>query len=759
MKSLYDTVTTYHALQNAWRIVRAKNAAGGIDGYNVAAFERNLHDNLNQLHSQLASGQWTPEPYLNIEIPKNETEKRKLGLLCIRDKIVQQAIKSGIEPRMEKLFLNISYGYRPEKSAERAIRRTMHDLKKLKGGYIAKLDIDDFFDNIRHERLFSRLKNWLKDNRLLQLIQLCIQMGQVTSNLKWNDVTQGVPQGAVLSPLLANFYLHPFDQFVKAKAPVYIRYADDFIIAAHTEAEVNELIDLLQTVLNEQFFLKLNPAVVKKTDEGVEFLGMVVADTHVTVTKKKKEDLKERIRSLTFSHGSLSGESQKTLAGIRNYYAKLIDEEMLKELDCELMQRLQDLIKRNLRHIASAKILTENLQALEFFSTDSNRRHQQLVQQLCSTYVVYLNRKKQTQSQNQSQPATKEKLIKLKKKQYQKLESAGAELVVSTPGSYIGASYKSIVVKQLGKVIGKSTEALRHITVIGKGISLSSNALMFCMNRKIPIDFFDGKGTQYASVLTPQFVDGTLWTQQSQLPLARKVELASQIIIGKMKNQLNLIKYYHKYHKDVLGNALGEKYVESVLKLKRTLEKAKQYDRTDEQYAKGIMAIEAQGALAYWDYIRTLLSDDKINFERRERQGATDLLNVMLNYGYAILYSRVWKTILAAKLNPSIGILHAPQHGKPTLVYDVVEIFRPQMVDRVVISLVQKNVSLKVKDGLLNEPTKRTLIRSILDRLNRYEKYRKEELTLAQILFRQSQEIAKYIAGEAETFKPYVAKW
>ena len=759
MKSLYDTVTTYHALQNAWRIVRAKNAAGGIDGYNVAAFERNLHDNLNQLHSQLASGQWTPEPYLNIEIPKNETEKRKLGLLCIRDKIVQQAIKSGIEPRMEKLFLNISYGYRPEKSAERAIRRTMHDLKKLKGGYIAKLDIDDFFDNIRHERLFSRLKNWLKDNRLLQLIQLCIQMGQVTSNLKWNDVTQGVPQGAVLSPLLANFYLHPFDQFVKAKAPVYIRYADDFIIAAHTEVEVNELIDLLQTVLNEQFFLKLNQAVVKKTDEGVEFLGMVVADTHVTVTKKKKEDLKERIRSLTFSHGSLSGESQKTLAGIRNYYAKLIDEEMLKELDCELMQRLQDLIKRNLRHIASAKILTENLQALEFFSTDSNRRHQQLVQQLCSTYVVYLNRKKQTQSQNQSQPATKEKLIKLKKKQYQKLESAGAELVVSTPGSYIGASYKSIVVKQLGKVIGKSTEALRHITVIGKGISLSSNALMFCMNRKIPIDFFDGKGTQYASVLTPQFVDGTLWTQQSQLPLARKVELASQIIIGKMKNQLNLIKYYHKYHKDVLGNALGEKYVESVLKLKRTLEKAKQYDRTDEQYAKGIMAIEAQGALAYWDYIRTLLSDDKINFERRERQGATDLLNVMLNYGYAILYSRVWKTILAAKLNPSIGILHAPQHGKPTLVYDVVEIFRPQMVDRVVISLVQKNVSLKVKDGLLNEPTKRTLIRSILDRLNRYEKYRKEELTLAQILFRQSQEIAKYIAGEAETFKPYVAKW
>lgn len=135
------------------------------------------------------------------------------------------------------------------------------------------------------------------------------------------------------------------------------------------------------------------------------------------------------------------------------------------------------------------------------------------------------------------------------------------------------------------------------------------------------------------------------------------------------------------------------------------------------------------------------------------------MLNSLLNYGYAILYSRVWKNILAAKLNPSVGILHAHQSGKPTLVFDVVEIFRPQMVDRVVISLIQKGISLKMCDGLLNEITKRTLIRHVLERLNRYEKFRKEEKTLSEIILKQSQEIADFIAGTSDCFKPYVAKW
>lgn len=756
MRSYFQSLTTLHALQNAWRTVRAKNAAGGIDGFTLSHFEKHLNDNLMELRDELISKTWNPEPYLKVEIAKNETEKRKLGLLCIKDKIVQQAIKMAIEPPLEKIFLNVSYGYRPDKGPERAIRRVMHDLKKQKNGYIAKLDIDNFFDNVNHERLFSRLGNWLQDEETLRLIKLCIQTGVVTPQLKWSEISKGVQQGAILSPLLANFYLHPFDQFASSKAPIYIRYADDFLIATPTEKQTKECVELIKEELYSIFMLQLNKPVIVNFHDGVEFLGIVLSDTKLSVTEKKMITLRERINSIGFIKSSLSAKSIETLRGIKNYYARLLPQEVLKELDCELMNRLNALISRNHPNISSKQELITNLQKIDFFAESSNLNKAQLIQQLGSTYVVHAAKSSVKSPKSAGNNA---KLITQKKKEYQKRENEGAELVVSTPGSYVGASYKGITVKLQGKVINKPSPVLKHITVVGKGVSLSSNALMFCMDHKIPIDFFDGKGKQYASVLSPVFIDETLWNKQLQLPLEQKVELASQIIAGKLKNQQNLVKYYHKYHKDVSTGCLPEKYIEAVLKIDKLIKQAKAYLRTDENYATGLMTLESQGAIAYWAYIRELIADDGVEFVRREHQGATDLVNSLLNYGYAILYSRVWKNLLAAKLNPSIGILHAKQDGKPTLVFDVVELFRAQMVDRVVISLIQKKMTLKMHDGLLNESTKRMLIRHILERLNRYEKFRGEEITFSQIILKQSQEIASFITGDSQEFKPYISKW
>jgi CRISPR-associated endonuclease Cas1 len=154
-----------------------------------------------------------------------------------------------------------------------------------------------------------------------------------------------------------------------------------------------------------------------------------------------------------------------------------------------------------------------------------------------------------------------------------------------------------------------------------------------------------------------------------------------------------------------------------------------------------------------------LLHDDDVDFLKRERQGASDLMNSMLNYGYAILYARVWNVVLLQKLNPSMSVLHVPQAGKPTFVYDVVELFRSQAVDRVVISLIQKGEPLKMNKNMLNDSTKRLLIQNILERLNRYENYRGEEIQFLNIIERQVHEIAVFISGESKIFKPYLAKW
>jgi CRISPR-associated endonuclease Cas1 len=278
------------------------------------------------------------------------------------------------------------------------------------------------------------------------------------------------------------------------------------------------------------------------------------------------------------------------------------------------------------------------------------------------------------------------------------------------------------------------------------------------MEQNIALDFFDSHGKHCASLMSPVSMDGMLWQQQSLLPMERKVTLAGRIILGKLKNQENLIKYYYKYHKETI-DTLSEKYMETVLRIDECINRIKSYKENDNGYASYFMSQEAVAAVAYWDYIRLLLHDDQVDFQKRERQGASDLMNSMLNYGYAILYARVWQAVLSQKLNPSVSVLHAPQPGKPTFVYDIVELFRAQAVDRVVITLIQKGEPLKMNKNLLSEPTKKLLVQNVLERLNRYEKYRGEEIQFVEVIRRQIREIAAFISGENKIYRPYIAKW
>lgn len=750
-KSLCMPVT----LRSAWKVVKSKNSAGGVDGLSVDTFEDNLAVNLDTLRRDLIDKQWNPEPYLRVEIEKKgSAEKRKLGLLSVRDKIVQQSIKSLIEPRLEKLFLNNNYGYRPGKGPAKAVHRTMHFINHNKDGWIAKLDIENYFDTIQHERLFLRLKNLLKDEEIIRLIELSVKTGMVSAhNLKWNETTKGIPQGAVLSPLLANFYLHPFDQFVTAKTPDYIRYADDFVILGETKEQVECMVQLIKEELKKTFFLNLNDPVIASVKRGVDFLGITVRHPELTLSEKKKSDLLHRIDSIELKGCQITTKSLETLQGIKNYYARLLPQSLLKELDSRLIRQIHEQIKRNKRSIQNKTALSTGLKELFFFAEDTELTKSILIKEFIDTYLDTSCKK------GKNKKTDNKKLIRQKKREYQKREKEGAELVVSTPGSFIGKTHRGIQIKVRGEIIyRKPTQTLKHITVTGQGVTMSSNAMRYCVSQKIPVDFFDEKGKHYASLLSPVNMDGMLWQQQALLALDKRMELARRIILSKLKNQMSLIKYYHKYHKRS-GPMLVDKYPETILQMEECLERIKSYRENTTEYAVYFMGQEAVAARAYWDYVRILIQDDGIDYHKREHQGATDITNCMLNYGYAILYARIWDTLLVQKLNPSISVLHAPQPGKPTLVFDVIELFRAQAVDRVVISLIQKKETLKLHKGLLSESTKRILIEAILDRLNRYEKYRGEELVFTDIIHRQVREIAAYICGEIKTFKPYLAKW
>ncbi len=298
------------------------------------------------------------------------------------------------------------------------------------------------------------------------------------------------------------------------------------------------------------------------------------------------------------------------------------------------------------------------------------------------------------------------------------------------------------------------SSALKHITILSDGVTISSNAIRFCMSKGIPIDFFD-KGCQHlASITSPKYLQTTNWDSQKLLSTEKRLHISKKIIEGKLKNQINLIKYFHKYHKGLYS--LNEHYTLVEERIQDMISKIKMTDEFN-KYKDLLMSYEAQGALAYWDYIRALIEDDNVGFECRIKQGATDLVNSMLNYGYSIIYPRVWQSILKHKLNPYIGFIHY-QEGNPNLVFDIMELFRSQAVDRVVISMIQKKEKLELKNGRLDEQTRALLIKNIYERLNRYEKYRGKECRLLDIIDIQIKEILEYIDSD-KTYRPYIAKW
>lgn len=753
---LFQKLCTENHLYHAWQQVKAKNSAGGIDGFSVLDFENDLEQNLKTLQKELINKKWNPEPYLRVEIKKNEIEKRKLGLLSVKDKIVQQAILNLIEERFENLFLSNSYAYRKGKGHLKAVRRTIHEFKNRETGWVLKLDIDDYFDTVNHEILFTRLKSVVREEEVLRLIELSVKMGVVTKNMAWSEIKQGVPQGAILSPVLANYYLHPFDQFVTSKTSSYIRYADDFLILANTETEAKTLAEQASAFLENRLQLRLNTPIIAKMEEGVHFLGVFITNKSVSISDAKKTKLLDRIHQIELTEEGFSDKSLEGVEGIKRYYAQILPQDILLSLDQELVANVHQEIKEKSSLIPNKNRLAEVLKKVPFFSKQMELERKKQTTQWLASYSEAKKCARLTGRENQEK---NQKLIRQKKREYQKKEAEGAELIVSSYGSFIGKNNKGVSVKVNGQNrYNLPSNALKHISVISKGVSISSDAIYYCMSNNIPVDFFDYSGKLQASILSPVFIDNSLWQKQVTLPIEKKIYLATQIIVGKMKNHQNLIKYFHKYHKN--DAALGEQYEESVKSIEEVIELAKVASEKGEKYAEYLIACEAQGANAYWAYIRQLLADDHIDFENRTRKGATDLFNSLLNYGYSILYARIWQAVLSCKLNPSVGVLHAQQLNKPTLTYDLIELFRAQAVDRVVIALVQKDEPLEMEQGLLNPDTRKLLIKNILERLNRHEKYRtKGYFLFLNIIKEQVREFAAYIDGENKSFKPYIAKW
>lgn len=299
--SLIDKVSRPTTLEAAWRRVQANKGAAGVDGQTVGAFRHHAERHLRELHEALMAGTYRPQPIRRVEIPKGPKQTRPLGIPVVKDRIVQTAVKMVIEPIFEAEFLDSSYGFRPQRSAKDALVEVD---RLLKEGYthVVDADLERYFDTIPHEQLRARVAQRISDGRILQLIDGWLEQDIMAGMQSWTP-TSGTPQGAVLSPLLANVYLHPLDAKMAQRGAQMVRYADDFVIlcrsAQDAQAALAEVADWVQAN-----GLTLHPQKTRVGDamqqgEGFEFLGYRFEAGKKWVRRKSLHKLKDRVRELT----------------------------------------------------------------------------------------------------------------------------------------------------------------------------------------------------------------------------------------------------------------------------------------------------------------------------------------------------------------------------------------------------------------------------------------------------------------------------
>lgn len=356
--SLIDKIGREQTLAMAWEKVKSNAGAGGVDGMTVERFDRDSHQRLLAVQEQILSDSYRPQAIKRVWIDKpGSPEKRPLGLPTVRDRVVQTALRMGIEPIFERQFAPHSYGFRPGRGCREALRR-VQELLESGHGHVVDIDIKGYFDSIPHEKLMERIEEHIADGRVLGMIRAFLKAGVMDGMESW-EPEEGTPQGGVMSPLLANIYLNPLDWRMQEQGLEMVRYADDMVVLCRDAATARKALEQIRQWM-EQAGLTLHPEKTRTVDmtspgNFFEFLGYRFWRSRAGrirryVRYKSRSKLRAKIKSLT---KRANGHSMETLVEklnpiLRGWfgYFKHACAEALVEVDGWVRGRLRGILRK-----------------------------------------------------------------------------------------------------------------------------------------------------------------------------------------------------------------------------------------------------------------------------------------------------------------------------------------------------------------------------------------------------------------------------
>ena len=355
---LIEVILSKENLNRAYKKVVANKGASGVDGVTVEELGDYIRENREKIVTSLRNRTYIPKPVRRVYIPKDNGKKRPLGIPTALDRTIQQAIAQPISDIYEGIFSDYSYGFRAGRSCHDAIRQA---LEYLNDGYewVVDIDIEQFFDKVNHDKLIQILREQVNDSTTLNLIRKYLKAGVMENGLEKATIT-GVPQGSVISPLLANIYLNTLDRLWEKYGlthGILVRYADDTVIICKNKKSANHALNLLQYIM-AKLDLKLHPVKTKIISmwdgkEGFDFLGMhhrrmttetrkgqLYKETYQYPSRKAMKKMKAEVKRnvnrrslLVAKEEDLIKNLNPKITGWKNYYSTKRNEKWMQALD------------------------------------------------------------------------------------------------------------------------------------------------------------------------------------------------------------------------------------------------------------------------------------------------------------------------------------------------------------------------------------------------------------------------------------------
>lgn len=354
MSELLEKILDNRNMNKAYKKVCANKGAGGVDGMGLEELDAYIRENWNSIREQIRKRSYKPQPVRRAEIPKPNGSKRKLGIPTVMDRVIQQGMAQVISQMCEPLFSENSYGFRPNRSCEMAVREMLIFLNE---GYewIVDIDLEKYFDNVPQDKLMSLVHNIVNDGDTESLIRKYLKAGVMVQG-RYEKTDSGTPQGGNLSPLLSNIMLNELDKELEKRGLRFVRYADDCVIAVRSEASAKRVMYSITDWIERKLGLKVNAEKTRITRPGrLKYLGFgFYKDSkakewkcrpHRDSVEKFKRTLKKvtnRSQSMTFAV-----RVQRLNCAIRgwiNYFALGSMKMVMNDVDAHLRTRLRVII-------------------------------------------------------------------------------------------------------------------------------------------------------------------------------------------------------------------------------------------------------------------------------------------------------------------------------------------------------------------------------------------------------------------------------